>query len=134
MLFTCELVTYNGVYKTIETDKLNVPAIDGRRTVLSNHMPVMIPLEVGIIETSKNGVLSHYAVTDGMLMFENNYATILADEIIDVKEINVEKAKKNMEKEQNKQNESKDEAEILRAKIAIQRQLNLINAANKYNN
>ena len=56
MLFKLDLITYKGIYRTIETEKLNVPTSEGRRTILSNHMPIMMPLAMGVIETSKDRV------------------------------------------------------------------------------
>ncbi|MBQ1533186.1 MAG: hypothetical protein IIZ64_00020, partial [Erysipelotrichaceae bacterium] len=72
MLFKVDLITYKGIYRTIETEKLNVPTSEGRRTILSNHMPIMMPLAMGVIETSKNGKLSHFAVNNGIMYFESN--------------------------------------------------------------
>ena len=61
MLFKADLITYYGVYASIETEKLNVPTSEGRRTILSNHSPIMLPLESGVMETAKDNKLSHYA-------------------------------------------------------------------------
>ena len=57
MKFKTDLITYEGIYRTIETEKLNLPTSEGRRTILANHMPLMMPLQVGVIETMENGEL-----------------------------------------------------------------------------
>ena len=44
MVFEVEFVTFRGVYRNIKTEKLNVPTEDGRRGILSNHMPIVLPL------------------------------------------------------------------------------------------
>ena len=93
MLFKADLITYYGVYRTIETDKLNVPTPEGRRTILSNHMPIMLPLEIGVIETGNSGKLSHYAINGGVLYFRDNKAELVLNNVIDVEEIDVEKVK-----------------------------------------
>ena len=90
MLFKVDLITYRGVYRTVETEKLNIPTSEGRRTILSNHMPIMIPITVGVIETANKNELSHYAINSGVLYFENNVAEIVADSIVDVAEIDVD--------------------------------------------
>ena len=118
MEFTVKFVTYRGIYRNISTDKLTVPSIDGRRTILSNHMPVMIPLEVGQIETNESGKLKHYVITDGMMYFENNEATVVSDTIFCAEEIDeamVEKYRKMMEKR------FSNEDDILKAKVALAR-------------
>ena len=69
MLFKVDLITYRGVYRTVETEKLNIPTSEGRRTILSNHMPIMIPITVGVIETANKNELSHYAINSGVLYY-----------------------------------------------------------------
>lgn len=89
MLFKAEFVTKSGETLSIETEKLNVLASDGRRTILSNHMAIMLPLELGVIETQNNG-LHHYVVDSGILYFEDNSAKILTDDFMDVDKIEIE--------------------------------------------
>jgi len=132
MPFTTKFITYQGLYRTIQTEKLNLPTEEGRRTILPNHMPIMLPIKVGVIETLENNVLIHYAITEGMLMFENNEATILADSIFTIEDINIEKAEHSLKKAQEKLAASSKEADIMRAKIALARATNLIEVKNKY--
>ena len=129
MLFKVDFITYNGIYRSIQTDKLNLPAIDGRRTLLSNHMPTMIPIEIGVVETSRDGKPSYWAVSDGMVMFENNVATVLCDEII-----NVEEAQAAIAKAQKRLEGASRESDIMRARIMLARATNLIDLKNKYFN
>ena len=132
MLFRVDFITYNGTYRSIETDKLSLPAIDGRRTLLSNHMPTMIPIDIGVIETSVDNKLSHWAVSDGMVLFEDNVATVLCDEIISVEEINIEEAQAAINKARKKLAGASRESDIMRARVALARATNLIDLKNKY--
>lgn len=93
MNFSVKFITHKGQYKQIVTNKLNVPALDGRRGILSNHMPVIMPIVPGVIETNEDGKLHHYIISNGMLYFENNDATIASDFVIDESEINIERIK-----------------------------------------
>lgn len=88
MLFKAEFVTKSGETLSLETEKLNVLASDGRRTILSNHMAIMLPLDLGVIETSNDG-LHHYVVDEGILYFEDNNAKIITDNFIDVDKIDI---------------------------------------------
>lgn len=131
MDFKVQFVTYRGVYRNISTEKLTVPSIDGRRTILSNHMPIMLALEVGRIETIENGQLRHYAITDGMMYFEDNEATVVCDTVFceeDIDETMAEKYKQIMEKRLAGSNEEDD---IFKAKIALTRAAKLLNDENK---
>ncbi len=134
MLFKVDFITYNGIYRSIQTDKLNLPAIDGRRTLLSNHMPTIIPIEIGVIETSQDDKPSYWAVSDGMVMFENNVATVLCDEIINVAEINVEEAQAAIAKAQKRLEGASRESDIMRARIMLARATNLLDLKNRYFN
>lgn len=89
MLFKAQVVTKASQKFDFETEKLNVPASDGRRTILSNHMAIILPLNMGVIETD-NGGLQHYAVDEGILYFENNEAKIITDNFIKVSDINID--------------------------------------------
>lgn len=132
MLFKVDLITYRGVYRTVETEKLNIPTSEGRRTILSNHMPIMIPITVGVIETANKNELSHYAINSGVLYFENNVAEIVADSIVDVAEIDVELARREKKKYEDRIAESRNENEINRAKQRMEIVENLLRAAEKY--
>jgi len=132
MLFKVDLITYRGVYRTVETEKLNIPTSEGRRTILSNHMPIMIPITVGVIETANKNELSHYAINSGVLYFENNVAEIVADSIVDVAEIDVELARREKQKYEDRIAESRNENEINRAKQRMEIVENLLRAAEKY--
>lgn len=131
MLFETDLVTYQGLYMTIQTEKLNIPAIDGRRTILSNHMPVLIPIENGVIETNNNGVISHYAVSDGMVYFENNKATVVCDVIEDINDVDINFYENKLQKAKNKLDSARNDTDIKKAKIQIARAANVINSAKK---
>ncbi len=134
MLFTVKFVTYTGNYRTIDVDRLNVPTTDGRRGLVSNHMPIMLGLDIGVIEAGNGKDVSHYAISEGMLHFENNECTVLCDEIIDVADIDVSRAEKSLAKAEDKLKTATREKQILRAKIALSRAANLISASAKYGN
>ena len=98
MKFKVDFTTYLGVYKTVETEKLNVPTREGRRTILSNHMPIMLSLDLGVVETLEDGIINRYVVNGGVLYFENNVAEIVADNVLTLDDIDVERAAKSLEK------------------------------------
>lgn len=132
MIFEVDFVTYRGLYRQIKTEKLNVPTKDGRRCILSNHMPIVMPLTIGVINTAMDKQEKYYTVTSGILMFENNKATILADSIMDVDDIEVETAKLKLEQAQIKLEKADNENDIVMAKLSIAKALNKLEAKNKY--
>lgn len=126
MQFSVDLITYRGLYKTIETDKLNLPTSDGRRTILSNHMPVIIPIELGVIETHNNEGLFHYASSEGMVYFENNKATIVCDTIVDINEADVDYYEERLESAKKELKQARNDEDIKRANIKILRAANIL--------
>ncbi len=134
MEFKTDLITYDGVYRTFSTEKLNLPTSEGRRTILANHMPLMMPLQVGVIETNEGGQLKHYAINGGVLYFKDNVAEIVADSIVDVAEIDIEAAEKEKAKEEEKLSKARRENERIRARNKIDVAENLIRAKKKYLN
>ena len=132
MEFKTDLITYEGVYRTISTEKLNLPTSEGRRTILANHMAIMMPLQIGVIETKEAGALKHYAINGGVLYFKNNVAEIVADSIVDVEEIDIEQAQAEKDKEEERFANARRENERLRAQIKINVAENLIKAAKMY--
>ena len=132
MLFKVDLITYKGIYRTIETEKLNVPTSEGRRTILSNHMPIMMPLAMGVIETSKNGKLSHFAVNNGIMYFENNKAAIIVDSVLDVDEIDIPRATADRGRALKGIESARNEVELSRATFKKEVAENFLSAAEKY--
>lgn len=132
MEFKTDMITYEGVYRTILTEKLNVPTSEGRRTILANHMAIMMPLQIGVIETKEEGVLKHYAVNGGVLYFKDNIAEIVADSIVDVEEIDLKRAEAEKLKEEERIANARRENERLRAQVKLNVAENLIKAAKLY--
>lgn len=133
MKFRADFITYLGVYRSIETEKLNIPSSQGRRTILSNHMPIMIPMGIGTIETLEDGELKHYVVNNGVLYFENNVAEIVADNIVDVNEIDVQRSTNALAKAKEVLENSKRENERIRAQEKHDVAMVMLKAAQDYN-
>ena len=90
MSILVNLITYRGTYRSLQADKINVPSADGRRAILPNHVSVIMPLDIGVLNVTVNQQEMYFAISNGMLLFENNTATILSDSIIDVDVFNFE--------------------------------------------
>ena len=132
MEFKVDFITYEGVYKTPMSEKLNVPTSEGRRTILSNHMPIILPLQIGVVETKEGKELKHYAVNNGVLYFKDNVAEIVADSVIDVNDIDIDQAIKDKETAEANIKKTKREYEKIRDRNKLEVANNLISAAGKY--
>ncbi|MDO4198995.1 MAG: ATP synthase F1 subunit epsilon [Erysipelotrichaceae bacterium] len=127
-----EFITRDEHAYSIETEKLDVLSTDGRRTILSNHMAIMMPLLMGVVETEYNGKLDHYVIDDGVIFFEKNEASILSDRAVRCEEIDTEKAKAHIEKARKIISESDDEDDIYNAKMSLKWNECLLKARERY--
>lgn len=127
-MFTLTIRTYKGIYKKADCNSVNLPSPDGRRGILPNHMPIMMPVEIGILHTVEEGISKKYAISDGMFYFEDNQATLLVDTIEDVEQIDVARALRAKEKAEERMRIAQSESDIRRAQVALNKAINRISA------
>ena len=130
-MFKLQLFTYKGLYREMEADSVNLPTPDGRRGILPNHMPIMIPVSLGVVDVVVKDEKHRYTTADGMFYFENNEAILISDNIEDVRDIDIEAVKAAESRARQRLSAATRESDITRAQIALQKALNKINAYNK---
>ena len=129
-MFKVQFYTYKGLYKEIEADSINLPTPDGRRGILPNHMPVMLPVTLGVVNATVKGENRKFTVADGMFYFENNEAILISDNIEDVRDIDIEAVKAAEMRARQRLSSATRESDVTRAQIALQKALNKISADN----
>lgn len=127
-MFTVELVTYKGVYRTVTAQSINLPTPEGRRGILPNHMPIMLPLSIGVVSILEESGRKRYTCSEGVFYFENNKGTLLADSIEDVDAIDINRAKAAEAKAREKIRNSDNDLDIDKAQIALLKAINRIKA------
>ncbi|MDO5439908.1 MAG: F0F1 ATP synthase subunit epsilon [Erysipelotrichaceae bacterium] len=125
-----KLVTPDGVYKETEATMINCCSTDGWRGILSNHMPIVLMLQISRLELVNNNQKEQYAIAGGMLYFENNEATILVDSIESKEDIDIERAKAAKARAEEKLASKDKNYDIKRAEIALARAINRISVSN----
>ena len=131
-MITVNLITPEGLYRTVETSRITIDTIDGQRGILSNHMPIVLMLKIGTLKTVENGNTKRYTINGGMMYFENNVANILSDAIEDIDLIDVERAQKAADRANERLAKKADNLDIQRAQLALARAMNRIQAVHKY--
>jgi F-type H+-transporting ATPase subunit epsilon len=131
-MITVNLITPEGLYRTVETSRITIDTIDGQRGILSNHMPIVLMLKIGTLKTVENGNTKRYTINGGMMYFENNVANILSDAIEDIELIDVERAQKAADRANERLAKKADNLDIQRAQLALARAMNRIQAVHKY--
>ena len=117
-MITVNLITPEGLYRTVETSRITIDTIDGQRGILSNHMPIVLMLKIGTLKTIENGNTKRYTINGGMMYFENNVANILSDAIEDIELIDVERAQKAADRANERLAKKADNLDIQRAQLA----------------
>lgn len=139
-LFMVNVVTPNGLIFSHHASLVEMTAIDGRRSVMYNHLPILTPLAIGEIKVKRshkmNEAVSHIAISGGYFEFSDNVATIIADSAERAGNIDVSRAKAAQKRAQSaleKAKASHDQRSLERAQVALRRAVNRISVYNSDN-
>ena len=130
-MFTVNIVTPSGLYRSVETSILNVVTTDGARGELTNHVPLVAMLKISLMSTVENNAREEYAINGGMLYFKDNVATVLTDSCENKKEIDVERAMQAKERAEKRLKNPTPDIDTLRAEAALKRALNRIKVSGR---
>ncbi len=130
-MFHLCIVTPERVYCEVEVESLSVPGSEGYMGILSNHAPLITTLQPGHIEYRvADGKVHMLAVSSGFLEVSENRATILADAVENLDEIDVDRAKAALERGEKRLEAARQgdsNIDIARAQAAVARATNRIN-------
>ena len=97
-MIALKIITPLGLYKECEVEAVNVKTVEGERTILSHHVPLVAMLATCRCSLKENGVYQDYALAGGLLQMSNNEMRILTDAIEGRAEIDIERAKRAKER------------------------------------
>ena len=136
-LFQVNIVTPDGLIYSHKSSIIDMRAVDGQRSIMYNHTPLLTPLAIGDVKVKRaqelSGRVDHIAVNGGYIEFSHNVATIIADSAERARNIDVsraEAAKERAEKHMKEAREKHDESSYKRAEIALKRASNRISVYN----
>lgn len=93
-MFKLSVVTPIAVYFENEVSSVVAPGSDGYLGILANHAPLITSLEPGLLTIRDAGDdEKEFAIGGGFLEVSNNKATILAESIERLSEIDLERAR-----------------------------------------
>lgn len=124
MMIHCKIVTPEGLYAQLDTKILNVVTTDGQRGILPNHMPLVTTLAIGQMTTEEADGRKSYALSQGLLYFVNNEATILVDSIESQSEIDVDRALAAKERALSYLHSNDPNVDYRRAEVALKKAMN----------
>ena len=126
-MIALKIITPLGLYKECEVEAVNVKTVEGERTILSHHVPLVAMLATCRCSLKENGVYQDYALAGGLLQMSNNEMRILTDAIEGRAEIDIERAKSAKERAEKRLAKQDERTNIKRAEVALAKAINRIN-------
>jgi len=133
--FRLMIATPSGWAADDEAESLVAPGVEGYLGILANHAPLMTALGIGKLTYRDSAGYDHiFAVTDGFLEVSNNVVTIIADAAEVADRIDIERARRALERAQERLHRAATDPsiDVERARAAYRRALNRIKVAESY--
>ena len=124
-------VTYQEKVLEQEAEFVLVRTTEGDMGILPNHSPFIAGLSTGEMKIRLNGKEDKYFVSEGLLEISNNVVTIIATEAILADQLDVERAKKEVEELKAKLAKVQEDKDILITQKNLQQALMKVHIAEK---
>lgn len=116
-----KIITHEKLVFDEDVDEIYTRGTDGEFGILSNHIPVMSALDIGVTKVVQNGQYHYFTTMGGVLQFKDNEAVILTPTAENGNDIDVARAKAALEKAKAKLAEHDAEIDIKRTEAALAR-------------
>ena len=129
--FNFEVVTQERTVVLTEVEYVQLPGVDGSFGILSNHLPLMAALDVGVVEFGpREGKRRTIALGGGFADMHDNKLTVMASTAELAEEIDVLRAREAQKRAEARLNDRAADLDLARAQIALQKALVRIEVAN----
>jgi F-type H+-transporting ATPase subunit epsilon len=116
-----------------QVDVITIPGTLGGFQILKNHAPLISSFEIGILKVKKDSDETYYATAGGTIEVNKNKVLVLADSIEKVDKIDKDRAEQARTRAEERLRKKKEEdVDEARARGALNRALNRLNAVKKY--
>lgn len=129
--FKIKVVTYEEKVLEQEAEFVLVKTTEGDMGILPNHSPFIAGLSTGEMKIRLNGKEEKYFVSEGLLEISNNVVTIIATEAIPADQLDVERAKKEVEELKAKLAKMQEDKDILLTQKNLHKALMKVQVAEK---
>ena len=129
--FKIKVVTYEEKVLEQEAEFVLVRTTEGDMGILPNHAPFIAGLSTGEMKIRLNGKEEKYFVSEGLLEISNNVVTIIATEAIPADQLDVERAKKEVEELKAKLAKMQEDKDILLTQKNLHKALMKVQVAEK---
>lgn len=132
--FLLEIVTPDKNFFKEEVEMVIVRGMAGDIGIMANHTPVVTPLQIGRIRIKKANESNYMeaAVSSGYIQVTKEKATIVVDSAEWPHEIDIQRAEASKKRAEGIIGDvDVDEADVLRAEIALKKAINRLNVSGK---
>ncbi len=126
-----KIITPLGLYTERDVEAVRVRSVEGEMTILPMHTPLVAMLETCKLSLMQNGKYKDYALAGGMLYLKDDQMNLLTDAIEGQEEIDIERAKRAMERAQRRLEKKDSRTNLKRAEVALAKAINRINVSRK---
>ncbi len=128
-VITPQRAAYEGEVKSV-----TVPGSLGAFQILYNHAPILSSLEIGKVKIVELDNSEHeFAIGGGTVEVSNNKILLLAESFESAEEIDVERAKRALERAKERLSaRNKEEVDSLRAEASLTRAMNRLKLTGSY--
>lgn len=127
--FKLEVITPQKKVLEQDAEFVMMRTTEGDMGILAGHAPIVAELAIGEMKIKNNGEEVVYFVSGGFLDVSAERTLILADEAMDVRDIDVEQAKRDAEVAQQKLAKLKEDRDLAVTQRALQEALTKVRLA-----
>ena len=128
-----EIITPEKPVFKDQIEAVTIPGTMGSFQVLKDHAPLISSFDVGIIKVKNNSKENFFTTSGGTIEVNENQVLVLADSIENINDIDENRAEKARQRaEERLKKKSEENIDEARARAALNRALNRLNAIKKY--
>ena len=131
--FILNITASSGEFFQGECESLTLPTADGQYGVQAGHSPVLVALEMGIMQFTVNGETRSVLVGDGIAEVTPTYVVLLVDSAEHPEDIDKNRAEAARIRAEERLQHKQSMHEYYQSKIALNRAMQRLQATAKYN-
>lgn len=116
-----KMLSFDGKLYSEEYERISLPTNDGIRTILNNHMDVVVPVEIGEVKLINGRETIEVVVSEGIFNFQDNKAQLLVRTFEFDEEIDKERAKRAKERAEKRLKEQLSSKELQETELSLKR-------------
>lgn len=125
--FEASVVTPDGPVYNAEVEMVIAKAKSGEIGILYGHVPLVAPLDIGVVRFKNGDQEKVVAVSGGILETRSNQVTILAQAAETPEQIDIRRAEEAKQRAEKRLHQShQDDVDFRRAELALKRAMNRI--------